>query len=548
MQKYLVKIIIFYVIYFATLLKYNAQTFPWATSATGSGTDEGIAICNDVNGNVFVTGQFTSPVITFGTYTLSNSGSSTVFLTKYNANGNVLWAKKAVSTSDDYGNSVTADALGNVFVTGYFASPTISFGSYTLTNSGNYDIFIVKYDAGGNVLWAKSAGGAGNDNGYSAKTDGAGNIYLTGSFGSSIIVFGSYTLTNSGVLDAYLVKYDTNGNVLWAKNPMGSGADESWSVCPDANGNVYFTGDYISPTMVFGTYTITNLGACSLFLAKYDGNGNALWVKNAEVSNFDKSNWVTVDAAGNALISGDFSIPSLIFGSYTLTNNGNSDAFITKYNTNGNIVWAKAAGGLGYDKGYSLSTDANNIYSTGCFTNNIIFGSYTLTAPANAPDPMFIVTYDYSGNVKCASSLISGGDDQNGISADNMGYAYFTSDFKMSPCVIGATTLVPTGGENVFVAKYLCDNITDIKNNDPNLTTMIFPNPNAGNFKIEFNGETDKEEMEFVLINSIGQKVYEQKITNQKNNINTVNMEKGLYHYIILKSRRQINKGKLVIE
>ncbi len=526
------------------------QSFPWAKTATGVGLDEGIAICNDVSGNVYVTGQFTSPVITFGTYTLANTSGSTVFLTKYNSAGTVLWARAATCTGSDYGNSVTTDVAGNIFISGFFQSPSIIFGSFTLTNQGNYDIFLVKYDSGGNVIWARSSGGSGNDYGYSTKTDPTGNIYVAGSFGSPTTIFGVYTLTNNGVCDSYLTKYDTNGNVLWANNAIGTGGDETWSLCTDALGNVYVTGDYVSPTLIFGSYTLTNTGVSPMYIAKYNNTGIVQWAVNISgtSTSYDLSNWIIANAAGDLIITGAYTSSSLVIGSNTLINNGSSDVFIAKYTSSGNPVWAISAGSTGVDKGYSLSADANNIYCFGSFTNSIIFGTNTLTPPVNAPDPVFIITLDYSGNVKCASYLNSGGDDQAGISADNLGNAYITSDFVPTNLVIGTTILNATGGENFYVAKYICapDISNGILNYNQNLSVNTFPNPNNGIFNFEINNEIENGEL--ILINYLGEEVYNQKIKKGENSILAKELNQGLYYYILLQNKQQVLTGRLIFE
>src|SRR5687768_17591736 len=105
------------IIFFCLAVAVNGLTaqsaFPWAKMASGLGLDEGIAITNDPQGNVYVTGQFTSPTVSFGTYTLTNGAGSTVFLAKYDCNGNILWAKQGNCTATDYGSAVTTDSQGN---------------------------------------------------------------------------------------------------------------------------------------------------------------------------------------------------------------------------------------------------------------------------------------------------------------------------------------------------------------------------------------------------------------------------------------------------
>lgn len=144
----------------------------------------------------------------------------------------------------DNGNSITLDGNGNSFVTGYFTSTTIAFGTTKLTNPdplGTSEFFLVKYNSAGNVLWAKSAGGISNESGNCLTTDAFGNIFVTGSFASANITFGTFTLTNSapGRTDIFIVKYYTNGNVIWAKSAGGTEWEEGTSITADANGAVF---------------------------------------------------------------------------------------------------------------------------------------------------------------------------------------------------------------------------------------------------------------------------------------------------------------------
>ena len=182
-----------------TVSQCNSKGPEWCytKSAGGTNTDYANSVIVDANGNTYVVGYFSSSSITFGTTTLTNSGSADMFIVKYDASGNMLWAKSAGGTSNDYAQSIAVDANGNTYVAGYFNSSSITFGSNTLTNAaGDYDMFVVKYDASGNVLWAKSAGGTSDDQANSITVDANGNIYVAGSFKSASITFGATTLTN----------------------------------------------------------------------------------------------------------------------------------------------------------------------------------------------------------------------------------------------------------------------------------------------------------------------------------------------------------------
>ncbi|MGI8893958.1 MAG: T9SS type A sorting domain-containing protein, partial [Bacteroidia bacterium] len=191
------------------------------------------------------------------------------------------------------------DLAGNIYITGTFGS-SLTIGSTTLTNTGGIfsDVFVAKYDNSGNVIWAKSAGGTSSEGGRAIIVDGSGNSYVTGIFESSTISFGSTTLTNGASIDAFVVKYDSAGNVLWAANAGGNG------IAFDAYENIYLTG---SKT------------------AKYDPAGNLVWISLGGKGGTD----IAVDGSGYSYITGSFD-GTFTFGNTTLTTTGSEDVFVAK--------------------------------------------------------------------------------------------------------------------------------------------------------------------------------------------------------------------------
>ncbi len=534
---------------------YFGQSWQWAKSGNGSGGSEGVGVATDANGNVYVTGAFNVPNIVFGSNTLTSIGNQNVFLTKYDANGNVLWAKNSINGDYCVGYSISTDANENVYLVGLYGSPTIVFGSFTLVGSGNGNVFLVKYDATGNVLWAKNSIGSGLDCGFSVSTDPSGNVYITGFFKSSTITLGTYTLTNSGISSTFIAKYDANGNVLWAKNSVNSGDAQALSAKTDVSGNVYITGFYASPAIVFGSYTLTGFGSPGeVFLTKYNSNGNVLWAKSSIASSIvDNTGYsVVTDLNGNAYITGYFSSPTISFGTYTLTNTWAQSIFLIKYDSNGNVLWAKNSNGSAGsgNKGYSLSLDANNIYLSGGFQDTLKIDTYTLNPLVNSADPMFIARFDLNGNINYISGLTSGGDDLNSIAVDKHCNVYIGADFLTNAnpnFIVGTNTLTPTGIENVFVAKlsFSCDvGINELSIDNKQIS--LYPNPNSGTFQIQIN--IDIKNGQLILINSIGQKVHEQKIIQGTNEIQTNGLPFGLYNCILFQDNQTIKNGKLTIE
>ena len=132
------------------------------------------------------------------------------------------------------------DGVGGVWITGIFAG-IATFGSHTLTASGNYDIFVAKLGPNGNWLWAVKAGGIDYDYGYSIAVDGAGNAYVTGEFRYTS-TFGSHTLTASGYSDLFVAKLNPSGTWLWAVRAGGGSYDEGYGIAVDGAGNAWVTG------------------------------------------------------------------------------------------------------------------------------------------------------------------------------------------------------------------------------------------------------------------------------------------------------------------
>jgi hypothetical protein len=158
---------------------------------------------------------------------------------------------------------------------------------------------------------------------------------------------------------------------------------------------------------------------------------------------------------------------------------------------------------------------------------------------------VYIVALDYSGNVQCASALNSGGDDQQGISADKLGHAYFTSDF-IGTLTVGGTTLNPTGTENIFLAKYVCVDVTGLKE-EGRSQAAVYPNPSSGSFKILL--EESAGECNMIITDVTGKQIMETALARGLNSISKDQFPKGIYFYrIINKQKETIVSGKLISE
>ena len=543
-------VIVFVLLGLNNLLSAQAPNWAWARSA-GNSFDEGWSVATDANGNVYMAGFFGGPSLTFDTITLNNSGGTAIFIVKYDAIGNVLWANSSGGAFGNRGYCVATDANGNVFVTGYFYNPTISFGSFTLTNADNSgntnDIFIVKYDSSGTVLWAKSAGGFSYDIGYSVSADVNGNVLMTGYFDSPTITFGTFTLINAdntgNSADFFIVKYDTNGNVLWAKRAGGTSTDEGFSVATDANGNAIVTGSFASPAITFGTFTLNNASGDEMFIVKYDASGTVLWAKNAGCN----PSSIATDANGNVLVTGYYYTPTITFGTFTLTNAGIGNFFIVKYDANGNVVWAKGAGGSSNDFSYCIATDlSGNVFVSGMFQSPFInFNSDTLYSPSGSTDPMFLLKYNPAGTFLWAKALKSGGDDNNSVATDAFGNVFIGGDFEVNPFIFGPDTLHLIGGENLFIAKI--NATTGIQEITSKSGISIYPNPFTTTTNFTLQGTHHNPTLFFY--NLLGQEVGAYCIgTNKQFTIQRNQLPSGMYFYKLIEDNKEVlGIGKFII-
>jgi hypothetical protein len=243
----------------------------------------GSSVTCDLNENVFITGSFQTDTAVFGNDTLV-LGDTTVyhhFITKYDKFGNELWARSAGPESFEYpsGKCITSDLTGNVIVSGNFNGDSISFGGFTLLNSdtnGLSDIFLVKYDSNGNVLWAKKYGGSSADIGQAVATNRQGNIFLTAKFRSDSIAIGNDTLINNGGIcfsgncfNIIIVKHDSSGNVIWSTQPGGSNDGYISGCAMDNSSNLFITGFYQND-LIFGNTTLLSTGIWEYYVAKLE--------------------------------------------------------------------------------------------------------------------------------------------------------------------------------------------------------------------------------------------------------------------------------------
>jgi hypothetical protein len=345
--------------------------------------------------------------------------------------------------------TITTDASGNVFTAGWFKGISSDFdpgpGTFTASPVGDYDAFICKTNAAGNLVWAKTFGGTGIDAVHAITVDATGNVYVTGQFDGTCDFDPSPVVFNissaSASTDAFILKLDALGNFVWAKNFEGSQTESGNAIALDPSANVYVGGSYkgtvdFDPSVA--TNTITAADDMDIFICKLNSSGNFIWAKSIGGVGKDDCYGLTVDQSSNIYTTGYFS-NAVDFdpgaASFVLSGTGGSSAFVSKLDANGNFVLARHFTGNLSAIANAVTVDAlGNIYMTGNFAGSCDFDpgvtTYTMNGGGSGTAQVFVIKLNPSGNFNWARQMGGTmGDKGFGITTDGAGNVYTTGYF-----------------------------------------------------------------------------------------------------------------------
>lgn len=387
------------------------------------------------------------------------------------------WAIKQGSATSDQAFAVDADNVGNSYVCGAFTG-TVDFdpgaGIVNLTSAGSDDIYLMKVDPSGNLVWVKNMGGTASDVALAITLDGSNNVLITGHFTGTADFDPSastYNLIGAGGLgDIFIAKYDNNGNFIWADG-IGSatGANEQGSsIITDPSGNVYVSG-YFWGTTDFnpgaGTNNLTSAGVADIFALKLDASGNYVWANRFGSTGDDDGRALTIDATGNVYLTGYFQL-TVDFdpgaGTANLASGGWNDIFVAKYDNNGIYSWANrfGSGTSSVDVSFSVQTDAsNNVYMAGQFSNTVDFdpGAGTANLVSAGGTDIVVAKYNTSGAYIWAKRMGGTGNDiATLLCQDASGNVYSTGNFQNTADFdpgAGTVNLVSSGVDDIFLSK-----------------------------------------------------------------------------------------------
>jgi len=354
------------------LSKFDSEgNYQWARTWGGVWTDWGWGIAADDSGSVYVTGCFCYDV----------------FLGKFDSEGNFQWARTWGGIREDWGYGVAVDDSGSVYVAGEFYD-TVDFdpgpGVDEHSSNGGWDVFLSKFDSGGDFQWARTWGGLGGYNrGHGVAVNDSGSVYVAGEFYDTVDFDpgpGVDEHSSNGSGDVFLSKFDSEGDFQWARTWGGVDSDEGWGVAVDGSGSVYVAG-WFGDSVDFdpgpGVDEHTSNGDYDIFLSKFDSEGSFQWARTWGGKGWDEGGGVAVDGSGNVYVEGCFD-DVVDFdpgpGVDEHTSNGYRDVFLSKLDSGGDFQWARTWGAIGEDWGYAVAVDGSgSVCVAGFFWDTVDF-------------------------------------------------------------------------------------------------------------------------------------------------------------------------------
>ncbi|NJN11398.1 MAG: hypothetical protein HC815_26855, partial [Richelia sp. RM1_1_1] len=415
---------------------------PWTQQLGTEGDDFSNSIAVDSAGNVYITGY------TDGSLGGDNAGYYDAWLAKYDSSGNQLWKTQLGTEIDDISYSVAVDGSGNIYISGEGG-----VGSEN-TNVADDNTWLAKYDSFGNRIWTKQVGAYFSSD---LAVDNAGNTYITG---------GIADFEGSDDFVAWVAKYDSNGNQRWFRHLDAEGDDFSYGVAVDNAGNVYITGDTEGSLGRFNAK-----GDIDAWLAKYDSSGILQWTTQLGSDGDDFSYSVAVDNAGNVYITGDTENTN---GILSETNTAKSHAWLAKYDSSGTLQWTQQLGTEDDDfsySSYSIAVDnAGNVYLTGD-TDGDLGGTNAGYYDA------WLAKYDSDGNQLSIKQIGTAGEDSSvDVTVDSIGSVYITGDTNdtlqgenagnIDAWVAKYTNFISDAPQVAFASTFNNDNLIGTPGND----------------------------------------------------------------------------------
>jgi hypothetical protein len=320
----------------------------------------------------------------------TNHGSYDYWIVKLDALGNIVWNKLLGGSGPETASNIQQTTDGGYIISGYSSSS--ANGDVSGTNHGDYDSWIVKLDALGNIIWNKLLGGSGPEIASNIQQTSDGGYIISGHSYSS--ANGDVSGTNHGRYDYWIVKLDALGNIVWNKLLGGSGNETASNIQQTTDGGYIISG--LSTSSANGDVSGTNHGGSDYWIVKLDALGNIVWNKLLGGSGTETASNIQQTTDGGYIISG-YSYSSSANGDVSGTNHGDYDSWIVKLDALGNIIWNKLLGGSGPEIASNIQQTTDGGYIISGYSYSSANGDVSGTNHGGAD--YWIVKLDALGNI-----------------------------------------------------------------------------------------------------------------------------------------------------
>ncbi len=556
----------------------QSPTFGFAKQYGSTFSDQMSGLTLDGSGNLIFGGIFTDSTDMDpgpGNYILYGNSNLTLdgFICKVDSGGNPLWAYSIGGQRTDEVLGVATDPLGNVYACGHFRD-TVDFnpgaGVFNLISTLNplgffqEDGFVVKYDSAGNFRWAVQIPGPRVQQCTTVVADAMGNVYVAGDFTDTLDLDPGAPVVQrvaaSTATDMFLIKLDSSGNYVWGFT-LGAGyAERAATLCIDPNGDILLGGTF-GQTVDFdpgsGTSTLNAGNSEDGFIAKYSPSGNLIWVinmaSNPGGSGVEK---LITDPAGTIYVTGLFSMTcnfNMQNPGDTLVSKGIYDAFIGKYSSTGQYIWAKGYGGTADDRSHITAISGyDKLFTTGRLADTIDFdpGPGISNLISLGSGDAYLLELDSAGNFVSVGQMGGTGNDYGrGILVDaasrviSGGFFMGTGDFNPGA---GQYNMTSAGSQDMYLTiLHQQVVITQVSEQDSKVKTRTYPNPASEYLRID--GLDSQLNYRAELLDTQGRVILETSLSDTNNHIQISDQVSGVY-YLKLTSVAGTSIYKVIVE
>jgi hypothetical protein len=440
-----------------------AQLLDGGVAGGGPQSDVATDVAMDAEGNMFISGTFNGTA-TFGDHSITaadddpNNTWSDAYLVKFNADGEAQWARRGgTGIFNSFGNAVATGPDGSVFWTGYTTALSTFDGGDNddgeLMAVASWEAFIAKYDNDGNLLWVDGLVGSGDNTGQAVAVDPDGYVYFAAIIDGTASIGGQSFSAISG-RDGFLVKLDPDGEAVWGIAVGGSQTNAAYDVAVHPEGGVVLSGQFRG-VATFGDIPLQSSGLTDTFAARIDADGDVVWATKLGAQGDDYNRGLAVAPDGAIYLTGSFE-QEILVGTDILVSPNFSTVYVARLNPDGSPAWGRRIGGTGFDFGESLAVDAEgNVYATGYVDGAFVVstGDGDENHQTAGDNDGYLAVYSPEGELLSFETIGGTNRDRGqGVALnDEVGRVAVAGWFRAT-MTVGDDELVAPGGNSTFLA------------------------------------------------------------------------------------------------